>query len=140
MEKKQVKKEQPVYFDEISTKGRKKLILNEAGASAVEKLAGIMCTDEEIASVLGVCVDTLTNNNNIKTFSECKKRGQESGKASLRRMQFDTAKRGNATMQIFLGKNYLGQTDKTEMEQTFDKEININITPASPLNESDDEE
>lgn len=135
-----MERKQPVYFDEISTKGRKKLILNEAGASAVEKLAGLMCTDEEIASVLGVCVDTLTNKNNNKTFSECKKRGQESGKASLRRWQFDTAKRGNATMQIFLGKNYLGQSDKVEMEQTFDKEININITPATPLNESDDEE
>ena len=111
-----MEKKQPVYFDEISTKGRKKLILNEAGASAVEKLAGLMCTDEEIASVLGVCVDTLTNKNNNKTFSECKKRGQESGKASFRRWQFDTAKRGNATMQIFLGKNYLGQTDKQDID------------------------
>lgn len=138
----QVEKEKPNYFDEVSTKGRKKLILNAVGAATIEKLASLMCTDEEIASVLGVCVDTLTNRNNGKTFSEYKKRGQETGKASLRRWQFDTARRGNATMQIFLGKNYLGQSDKTEVETSgTDNNITINVTAATPEDiESDDEE
>ena len=38
----------------------------------------------------------------------------ECGKASLRRTQFKIAEKGNANMAIFLGKQYLGQTDKAE--------------------------
>ena len=34
------------------------------------------------------------------------------GKASLRRRQFEAAMDGNTAMLIFLGKNYLGQTDQ----------------------------
>lgn len=132
----------PVYFDEVPTKGRKKKILNEVGASTVEKLASLMCTDEEIASVLGVCVDTLVNENNKDTFSEYKKRGQLTGKSSLRKWQFDSAKRGNVTMQIFLGKNYLGQSDRPdEIRDEDDRNIIINITPAAPENiKQEDEE
>lgn len=37
------------------------------------------------------------------------------GKRSLRRMQWKSAKGGNATMQIWLGKQLLGQTDKQDI-------------------------
>jgi hypothetical protein len=33
---------------------------------------------------------------------------------SLRRLQWNNAKKGNVTMQIFIGKQYLGQSDKVE--------------------------
>ena len=118
------------YFQVIKTKGRPKLILNEQGCLTIEKLASLMCTDEEIASVLGVSVDTLTNRNNKKSFSERKEKGQLSGKASLRRLQFKIADGGNATMAIWLGKQYLGQTDKQETTLT-DGNITFEITPAS---------
>ena len=39
----------------------------------------------------------------------------EQGKASLRRMQYGAANKGNVTMQIWLGKQYLGQNDKQEI-------------------------
>ena len=90
--------------------GRPKLILNEEGKQLVEILAGYMCTDEEIAASLHTTVNVLTNANNKETFGECKKRGVDAGKASLRRKQFKLAER-NASMAIFLGKNYLGQKD-----------------------------
>ena len=75
----------------------------------VEKLAHIQCTYPEIASALGVSVDTLTRH---PDFAATFKRGAEGGRKSLRRLQFESAAKGNATMQIWLGKQYLGQSDQ----------------------------
>jgi hypothetical protein len=43
------------------------------------------------------------------------KKGRESLKISLRRFQFDSAKKGKVAMQIWLGKQYLGQKDKHDI-------------------------
>ena len=43
-------------------------------------------------------------------------RGKDEGKASLRRLQYDSAKKGNVTAQIWLGKQWLNQKDKSETE------------------------
>lgn len=79
----------------------------------VDKLCAIQCTGEEIASVLGVNYDTL--NLRIKetysqSFSDYFKSKSGAGKASLRRTQFELAKK-NAAMCIWLGKQYLGQRE-----------------------------
>lgn len=103
-------------FTKVETKGRPYFLINEQGKLVIEKLASCMCTDEEIASVVGVSVDVLTNERNKETFTECKKRGFENGKASLRRKQYEVAMSGNCTMLVWLGKQYLGQNDKMEME------------------------
>ena len=79
-----------------------------------EKLAGIMCTQEEIASFLGLSVRTLQRD---EEFCRVYKKGQDNGKISLRRMQFKLADR-NPAMAIFLGKQYLGQKDNIEVEST----------------------
>src|SRR5579872_6573440 len=79
----------------------------------VEKLAAIQCTYPEIASTLGVSVDTLTRH---PDFAATYKRGAEGGRKSLRRMQFKSANRGNVAMQIWLGKQYLGQSDHVTQE------------------------
>ena len=103
------------YFTKVSSNGgRPKLVINEEGAQLVTLLAGYMCTDEEIAASLHVTVETLLNRNNRKTFLECKKRGVESGKASLRRRQFKLAEK-SASMAIWLGKQYLGQKDNLDI-------------------------
>lgn len=97
--------------------GRKKIILTEKEFSGVEYMAKIHCTGEEIAGVLGIDYDTL--NRNIKEkykmgISEFLKKHSASGNMSLRRAQWNSAENGNVTMQIFLGKQWLGQTDKVE--------------------------
>lgn len=102
------------YFTKIETKGRPYFLINEQGKIMVQKLASFMCTDEEIASVLGVSVDVLTNERNKEAFTECKKRGFESGKASLRRKQYEVAMGGNCSMLIWLGKQYLGQKEQID--------------------------
>lgn len=127
------------YFDEIKTKGRPKKILNGTGLDTIKQLARIQCTDEEIASVLGVSVDTLTRAANKAIFEEAKASGKEAGKASLRRMQFKTAEAGNATMLIWLGKQYLGQTDKQDVKVENEQDFVFNILPASEKGKSDAE-
>ena len=78
----------------------------------VEKLAGIQCTQQEIASFLGCSVDTLQRD---ETFCGIYKKGMDSGKMSLRRIQYKLAEK-NTAMAIFLGKQYLGQKDNIEVE------------------------
>ena len=78
----------------------------------VEKLAGIQCTQQEIASFLGCSVDTLQRD---ETFCGLYKKGQENGKMSLRRIQYKLAEK-NPTMAIWLGKQYLKQRDNIEVE------------------------
>lgn len=83
-----------------------------------EKLAQIQCTGEEIAHVLGFSYDTLVrriSETYEKTFAEWYKSNSDKGKMSLRRWQMESARKGNAAMQIWLGKQYLGQKDKQEV-------------------------
>lgn len=78
-----------------------------------ETLAKIQCTQEEIANVLGVSTRTLQRD---EEFCRIYKKGMEQGKMSIRRQQFKSAENGNVTMQIWLGKQYLGQRDRSEIE------------------------
>lgn len=82
----------------------------EVDMALVGRLAEIQCTEEEIASVLAISVDTLTRQ---PTFAEVYKTAKEKGKSSLRRIQWKLAE-NNTAMAIWLGKQYLGQTDKVE--------------------------
>ena len=86
----------------------------------VEKLAGIQCTQQEIASFLGCSVDTLQRD---ETFCGIYKKGMESGKMSLRRTQFRLAEK-NPTMAIWLGKQYLNQRDRQEIIAEVDAKNN----------------
>jgi hypothetical protein len=79
----------------------------------VERLASIQCTHSEIASALGLSVDTVARN---LYFAEVYKRGAEGGRTSLRRMPFESANKGNVVMQIWLEKQYLGQSDRATTE------------------------
>lgn len=91
-----------------------------------EKLCEIQCTLTEIAGVLRVSEDTVERwceRTYELGFAECFKKFSAAGKTSLRRQQFELAKKGNATMLIWLGKQYLGQTDKPI--EAVDEEINL---------------
>ena len=86
--------------------------------SNFEKLCQMQCTLEEIAGFFDCCDDTI--NNWCKevyddNFSVVYKKKSMAGKISLRRNQFKIAE-NNASMAIFLGKQYLGQRDNIEVE------------------------
>lgn len=90
--------------------------LKEIDQKTFENLCAIQCTEEEIAGVFECDVNTLNawcKRTFGDTFSEVYKKHSQKGKASLRRMQYKLAEK-NPGMAIFLGKNWLGQTDKVE--------------------------
>jgi len=73
----------------------------------LRNLCEIQCTIKEIAYVLGVSVDTLNRN-----YRDVIDQGKSQGKIALRRAQWRNAmEKNNVTMQIWLGKNVLNQTD-----------------------------
>src|SRR5688500_9760964 len=86
--------------------GRPKIEIDPA---EVEKLAGLNCSNQEIADFLGVGVRTIETR-----FCAAIKKGRSNVKTSLKRKQYDVALGGNTTMLIWLGKQYLGQSDKME--------------------------
>ena len=75
--------------------------------SEVVKLAKLMCTVEEIASFFEVDRTTIS-----RKFAPEIAKGRELGKISLRRKQYNVAvQKGNVTMLIWLGKQYLEQAE-----------------------------
>ena len=104
--------------------GRPKKIIDYR---AVEKLASIMCTQEEIANILDISVRTLQRD---EEFCRIYKKGMDNGKRSLRRNQFLMSET-NATMAIWLGKQYLNQKDKQEINHDGKIDTTITFIPAS---------
>lgn len=101
--------------------GRKPI---EIDKEKFEGLCGLQCTEEEIADFFNCSVDTIERwckRTYHDTFKEVFAIKRNRGRASLRRMQFKLAEK-NPAMAIFLGKNYLGQSDKVEAE------VDTNIT------------
>lgn len=92
----------------------------------VEKLARIGCTDKEIALLAGISESTLR-----RRCREALSRGRASLAKSLRRKQLELARKGSVPMLIWLGKQYLGQTDRQEVvERGGESRIVERIVPA----------
>lgn len=80
-------------------------------------LCNIQCTLKEISEWFKCSEDTIERwcKRELKLgFAEAYKRYSVGGKISLRRYQMKMAEH-NATMAIWLGKQYLGQTEKQEV-------------------------
>lgn len=86
----------------------------EAGATSVGIAATIGCDE---ATMRKRCPG-----DNKCTFSQFAQQKRAKGDEILRVAQFETAKGGNVTMQIWLGKQRLGQSDKQEI--TTDPRVN----------------
>ena len=79
-----------------------------------KKLCGIFCTQDEISYIMGLSVDSLEKWADDLfgcTLGAVWRKHIAYGKRSLRRAQLQNALKGNATMQIWLGKQFLGQSD-----------------------------
>lgn len=88
-----------------------------------EKLCEMQCTLDEITGFFRVADKTLENWCKLTyglNFYEVFKQKRQAGKISLRRTQFQLAKK-SAAMAIFLGKNYLGQSDKDAWQRQMDE-------------------
>ena len=104
---------------------RPKKIINQ---KQFEALCSIQCTKEEICNVLGVTEKTLNNwckeiygNSFSLVFAE----KRDLGKVSLRRTQWKAAEKGNITMQIWLGKQILKQSESPLQDEIKLKELEL---------------
>jgi len=93
----------------------------EIDYKALSSLCKIQCTGEECAAILEMDYETL----NIRLgqegeggFQDYFKKHSSSGKASLRRRQIAVAMDGNPTMLVWMGKQHLGQTDKSDFSSS----------------------
>lgn len=86
---------------------KKHKIVNET--ERIEKLASYGLNNKEIAEALGYDENTLKRN-----FEIFLAKGRANLKEKLKRKQISVALQGNVVMLIWLGKQYLGQADKTE--------------------------
>ena len=78
----------------------------------VEKLASYGCTVREVANFFGCSEDLIK-----KSYSQFMTKGKDKGKIRLRQMQWRSAENGSVPMQLWLGKQVLGQTDKQELTE-----------------------
>jgi len=90
----------------------------------IEALAACCCTFEEIAAYIQWDPATVYRRmeNPTCAFAKAYERGRANGRATLRRKQFELALKGNVTMQIWLGKQILGQTDTPQVQMTIHNE------------------
>ena len=91
----------------------------EIDMALLEELAKIQCTEVECAAVLRVSIDTIeraVKEAGFSSFPEFIKAHSADGKTSLRRAQMKLALDGNATMLIWMGKQHLGQRDKSDVD------------------------
>ena len=100
------------------------------------------CNGAAIARLLGVDPETLyrrCQQDHKVDFGEYSAQKKASGQELLRRKQFDTAMAGDKTMLIWLGKQYLGQTDKNETtikEADLDAAIDRELARIAAASES----
>jgi hypothetical protein len=93
----------------VREKARKQTHCDKLLETLVFEMAGIASTDEMIEGILGLNKGQI---NDCKVLKTARQNGWNAGKQNLLSWQFDTARRGSHTMQIWLGKNYLNQVDK----------------------------
>jgi hypothetical protein len=78
----------------------------------IKDLASYMCTKAEIARIIGCSESTIQRN---QLAQESYEQGVAQAKKSIRKTQFDIATKLNSSiMAMWLGKVYLGQTDKIQ--------------------------
>lgn len=121
--------------------GRPKKVINQ---KLFENLCGIQCTEVEICGVLECSADTLNRwckRTYKMTFADTYKSKSQVGKSSLRRAQWKLAEK-NASMAIWLGKQYLGQRDIVEpglpTDNTQEDALSVSLREMAEGLESDD--
>lgn len=103
--------------------------IKEMDIPEFEKLCKMQCTETEISAWFGFSDDTLNRRcveHYGRTFAEVYNEKRQGGRASLRRVQWQKAVEDeNVVMLIWLGKQYLGQSDKQESLAGIKKTITL---------------
>jgi len=105
------------------TLGRPKIEINW---DVVDDLCEVQCTSDEICAALKISEDTLERackRDKKCLFADYSKQKRRAGFVSLRHKQFEMAMAGDRTMLIWLGKQYLGQSENIEERRNFEKDV-----------------
>lgn len=97
---------------------RPRKVMNDSDWEKLVNMIRIQCTQEEVCGIFGMdhkTLDRIIKERGEGGFSHLYKKHQDEGKASLRRAQWKAAQEGNATMLVWLGKQVLGQRDKSDV-------------------------
>lgn len=97
-----------VWGFEVGRGMRRRVVMPED----VYKLAALGCNDREIARWFDIAEDTLRYN-----FADIMEKGRQEAKTQLRNAMLKNALSGNAALQIFLAKNWLGMSDNPAAQQ-----------------------
>lgn len=101
--------------------GRPRIEITEVMLGKVQGISTMQCPDEEIAAYLGMSYATFKRRKvEMPELVQAIETGRDQGRQMLRAAQWtkaigdgDTV--GNITMLIWLGKQYLGQSDKADL-------------------------
>lgn len=107
----------------------------------VDKMLEAHCTGTEVASKLGIHEDTLyTRVAKVfgMTFSAYSQQKKANGKSNLKFSQYKNALEGNTSIQIWLGKNWLGQKDEPKVEKDFDGNLAILLEMLQKIQKPED--
>jgi hypothetical protein len=107
-----------------------------------DRLAAVQCTLAEIAVHFEVSEDTIeraVKREQRMSFADYFRQKRKGGFVSLRRKQWELAMSGNATMLIWLGKQYLGQKDRHEQSGPDGGQVEISYGAGLTLEQLDRE-
>ena len=107
--------------------------VKEINKEQFESLCNLQCTLDEIAGFFKCSRDTIERwcvRTYEINFADAFKKYSQNGKISLRRSQFRLAET-NASMAIWLGKQYLGQTEKIEAVTNVDA-VTVKVEQLEP--------
>ncbi len=114
-----VRREKVIFTKVYNGKqGRPKYKITDDGIRLLEHLASLNATREEIYAAMGVDESVLNNNLNKSIFQETYNKGKQKFLLNIREAQSRLVRKDNSSMAIFLGKNYLGQTDSSQIQIT----------------------
>ncbi len=97
----------PQYYDHS---GKPRIQLSDEESGQLKGMITVGCPMEECAAILGVSKDTLERN-----YMDVIKATRLIRNAKVRRKQYDMAMDGNTGMLVWLGKQWLGQSDEVNL-------------------------
>ena len=89
----------------------------------IRKLAALGCTNAEIGAWFELDESTIR-----KGYSEIVKLGRETGRTTLRRLQWKRCHKGSDVMLIHLGKQLLGQAEKVD-QTVYNNPVVVEMPP-----------
>ena len=109
--------------------GRPPIEWSEAKVQLFDELMGIpFVTEEAVADIMKVSISSLVRwlkKTRGVTFDDLKKQKHEGLRLKLAGKQYELAMKGNPSMLIWLGKQWLGQSDK--MDQKINEQDGFRI-------------